>query len=335
MFCTKCGSQVPEGMAFCVQCGAPVKGASAAQSPDVTQVMTAGQPVGTGYVEPIQDPSTGGHGKTIAVVAACAVVVLAAALTAVLFIGGIGPFDDGSGDDTKTSQKADKDDKEAEGKTEESSAKTEKDDSDEKGAEDEADTSVEVPDLAGMYQEDAEKVLADNGLVLGTVTEQHDEAVEKGAVVSQGTSPGERVDAGAAVDLVVSSGPVVHTYEVISEAMTWEDAKAYCESQGGYLATITSAEENDKVKAAVAATDRKVFWIGAKRGSGDAFEWVSGEAFSYNDWAAGEPNDDQGIEDYSAILITPEGAMAWYDVPNDVSEFYKSDKLAFVMEKEE
>lgn len=32
-----------------------------------------------------------------------------------------------------------------------------------------------------------------------------------------------------------------HTYKRFDESMSWKDAKAYCESIGGYLATITSS----------------------------------------------------------------------------------------------
>ncbi|MGN0486576.1 MAG: hypothetical protein ACI4GB_05015 [Acutalibacteraceae bacterium] len=34
-----------------------------------------------------------------------------------------------------------------------------------------------------------------------------------------------------------------HTYQRFDESMTWKEAKAYCESLGGYLATITSSAE--------------------------------------------------------------------------------------------
>jgi len=36
-----------------------------------------------------------------------------------------------------------------------------------------------------------------------------------------------------------------HYYKAFEEKMLWTEAKAYCESLGGHLATITSAEEND------------------------------------------------------------------------------------------
>ena len=35
-----------------------------------------------------------------------------------------------------------------------------------------------------------------------------------------------------------------HTYQIVKTAMTWAAAKAWAESQGGHLAYITSAAEN-------------------------------------------------------------------------------------------
>ena len=39
-----------------------------------------------------------------------------------------------------------------------------------------------------------------------------------------------------------------HTYEQINSSLTWSAAKADAESRGGYLATITSLEEKNKVE---------------------------------------------------------------------------------------
>ena len=40
---------------------------------------------------------------------------------------------------------------------------------------------------------------------------------------------------------------IIHTYEVIAGDLSWEDAKNACEERGGYLATITSEEEYEKI----------------------------------------------------------------------------------------
>jgi len=61
-----------------------------------------------------------------------------------------------------------------------------------------------VPDVVGMKQVDANKVLADASLVIGTITYQYDPNIPEGIVISQSPAPGTVVSVGSTVDLVVS-----------------------------------------------------------------------------------------------------------------------------------
>lgn len=65
---------------------------------------------------------------------------------------------------------------------------------------------VEVPFLVGQSHEIAAELLADAGLVSGAVTEEASETVEKGLVISQSIKEGNKVEAGTAVNYVISSG---------------------------------------------------------------------------------------------------------------------------------
>lgn len=65
---------------------------------------------------------------------------------------------------------------------------------------------VVVPNITGQTQELAGELLADVGLVEGTVTEASSETVARGNVISQSTPAGTQVEAGTAVNFVVSSG---------------------------------------------------------------------------------------------------------------------------------
>ena len=78
-------------------------------------------------------------------------------------------------------------------------------------------------------------------------------------------------------------------------------------------------------------------WTGmghSARFEDEAKGFYDGEPFSYTAWAAGEPNNDGGTENY-ATLLKVDGSWAMYDVPGDVSGFYQDDKIGFVMETEE
>jgi serine/threonine-protein kinase len=74
--------------------------------------------------------------------------------------------------------------------------------------------SVKVPTITGMTQEEATNALASVGLGVGNITSDNSENVEAGKVISQGTSAGSYVDAGATVDFVISLGKkeVVYKY---------------------------------------------------------------------------------------------------------------------------
>jgi len=63
-----------------------------------------------------------------------------------------------------------------------------------------------MPNLEGMSLQDAQELLAANGLLTGTITETADET-EAGTVIQQDPRPGNDVPPGVEVNLVVSTGP--------------------------------------------------------------------------------------------------------------------------------
>ncbi|MHA6262533.1 lectin-like protein [Arenibacterium sp. CAU 1754] len=112
----------------------------------------------------------------------------------------------------------------------------------------------------------------------------------------------------------VADGGNDHWYEVVwlgIGQITWDTANSSATSsshQGetGYLATITSAAEqaflNTLNHAFTLANGHNSYYVTAWLGATDlqqegSFQWVTGEAFSYSNWNAGEPNDYYG-EDY-------------------------------------
>lgn len=75
-----------------------------------------------------------------------------------------------------------------------------------------------------------------------------------------------------------------HYYMAFKETVSWQAAKARCQEMGGYLATITSAEEN----AFVARLENANAWVGGKL-TNDSWTWITGEKFSYDNWYPGRP----------------------------------------------
>ena len=88
-------------------------------------------------------------------------------------------------------------------------------------------------------------------------------------------------------------------YLLTSGAKNWEAAQAEARQQGGNLVTINSAAEEAWLKQTFGERD---FWIGINdRAQEGRFEWVSGEAVTYTNWAPGEPNDALGDQDYGRM----------------------------------
>ncbi len=111
----------------------------------------------------------------------------------------------------------------------------------------------------------------------------------------------------------VSVGGNGHCYEAVASAsISWYEANDVATQKGGYLATITSPEENAFVYALI-KTNAALWeprltgncwgpWIGGMQIPGSiepagGWAWANGEPFGYANWNAGEPSNDHGIED--------------------------------------
>lgn len=107
-----------------------------------------------------------------------------------------------------------------------------------------------------------------------------------------------------------------HHYYVydMDNITTWEQAEAYCESLGGYLATITSQEEDEFVYFYLKNNfDYESAYFGfTDREEEGTWGWVNGETSTYTNWNPGEPNDENPNEDYAMYYYKyPEGT--WND----------------------
>ena len=102
-----------------------------------------------------------------------------------------------------------------------------------------------------------------------------------------------------------------NTYRLYSDAATWYEAKRFCEEQGGHLLSIGNAKE---AKAARTFADGRQVWTGGTDADSEGnWRWVSGETFSYDNWASYQPDNDAdneaGCENY--LYLDKNGA--WND----------------------
>ncbi len=143
------------------------------------------------------------------------------------------------------------------------------------------------------------------------------------AVLAAGLLAAGSVSA-APVQWTVASGGNGHWYETVSSSsITWTAAKAAAESAGGHLATITSAGENAFIAALMpnyGNSGEYPYWLGGFQAAGSpgeptgGWQWVTGEAWGYTNWAGGEPNDGGSNEDALAFSYFG-GFGTWNDAP--------------------
>ena len=94
------------------------------------------------------------------------------------------------------------------------------------------------------------------------------------------------------------------------EAMNYHDAKAQCESDGAYLATPRSNEENAFIASLIPNAN---IWIGLNDIDDDGtFVSVDGVDVTYNKWLNGEPSDS-GNEDGVEIIGDREWSNGYWN----------------------
>ena len=111
-----------------------------------------------------------------------------------------------------------------------------------------------------------------------------------------------------------------HKYAVIQQELTPIEANQYCQSLGGYLATITSADEQAFVAYLASQVDWEAFFIGGSdENSEGEWYWLNGETWDYTAWYPGgavgktEPNNGYGAgENY--VLMDRSREYQWVDV---------------------
>ncbi len=114
-----------------------------------------------------------------------------------------------------------------------------------------------------------------------------------------------------------------HTYKVIDDKMTWEEAKVACEDMGGHLVTITSAEEQEVIESLMEENYLVGYFIGGYM-ENNSLHWITGEKVSYTNWYPGEPSVTDGetiCELYTSYLVGHIGstsdAYRWNNINND------------------
>lgn len=124
-----------------------------------------------------------------------------------------------------------------------------------------------------------------------------------------------------------------HYYAVFDHCDTWEEAKSYCESRGGHLATILSEEENQAVFSFLNSSGYKNAYFGLSDNVQEgSWYWVTGDEVEYQNWHENEPNMESKNEDY-AMFYYKYTDGTWND--GDFGRYTANSGKAFICEWDE
>ena len=122
----------------------------------------------------------------------------------------------------------------------------------------------------------------------------------------------------AQITLLDDDAPIIYefrgnTYQLSAEAKSWGEVQAKALQAGGNLVTVNSAEEEQWLQQTFGTAEP--FWIGlSDQFSEGRFEWASGQAFSYNNWALGQPNGAGADQDYALMNADSSSGSSWKEV---------------------
>ena len=117
-----------------------------------------------------------------------------------------------------------------------------------------------------------------------------------------------------------------HTYEAwgATDGISATEAATFATSRGGTLATLTSLDENSAIVTNLGGVMAFTSFIGGAQPVDEtdpnaSWSWVTGEAWSFTNWTAGEPNDFYGSATEQFLEVYTDGT--WNDIVEDGDGF--------------
>lgn len=114
-----------------------------------------------------------------------------------------------------------------------------------------------------------------------------------------------------------------HRYLYVKTEMNWHQARDYCTSRGGHLATIQDASEDEFLYQLTSRTGETLLGATDEVEEG-VWVWVTGEPWDYENWDEGEPNNygdqPENYLSYHYDVPAPQNSH-WNDVGNDPGYF--------------
>jgi len=114
-----------------------------------------------------------------------------------------------------------------------------------------------------------------------------------------------------------------HSYQRFDTPKTWANAQLSCAAQNGYLATITSLDENEWItKNMLANISATSIWIGGSDDTTEgAWKWSNGDEWTYTNWHTNEPNN-----------LKDEDSLAIYVADGTWNDWGNANKVPYICE---
>lgn len=267
MKCLNCGEEISEGKKFCKYCGAPVKMQTVRDYSTVKKCKKCGSPIKQGYqfCDQCGTPVEEEEESGSSKKAGKIIIIIVLSIVVLAGLGVLVYLLLG---------------KQSDGTSGNGYQNTEKED-----------ISSEI---TSKPKTDEEKTDSDD------TTDPSSEEVDIDPVAIENTV---KIDANIPSDAVTFEG---HSYCIFDNGCeSWNEAKDYCESRGGYLAVINTPEENEFLYEYMLDNGfDEVFFGYTDQDQEGVWTWVSGKNSDYTDWGINEegsvePNSSNDFEDYA------------------------------------
>lgn len=125
-----------------------------------------------------------------------------------------------------------------------------------------------------------------------------------------------------------------HSYAIFDNVVdTWDDAKEFCESLGGYLAVINNAEENQALFNLVRSIGYENVYFGYTDKESDGnWHWVENDTSSYENWGKQWDEPNGGEFEYYAMFYEDDPTGEWNDGDFGEEGFTVNSGNAFICE---
>ncbi len=125
---------------------------------------------------------------------------------------------------------------------------------------------------------------------------------------SENLASTEQLEIKTIIQWPTSEGGNGHYYQLVKDIVSWEDAKSLAEVVGGYLATITTSDEQNWIIQQFGKQPEGA-WLGSKKEGN--WKWITAETWDYANWGPNQPTSDI----YLSMTLRDDSTLGyWYTI---------------------